>query len=468
VNFSQAFKTFHATKISEPDLKNFFVLTDSIRQIKENKDVCIISGLKGIGKTATFRELSEFDTTQDIIVEIYSDKYTLALQNSNLRAINYSHEFEYEIAIELLQKVVESKDLHPKVPQKLLREAKSHIDAFIGELVKLGGRVTGISVLGCGFNLSDPEKKVLTGLRGRENEIKALETLQSICDAGIKARLVIDDPEEVFFTERTLNVNILGGLCLAATRLNALSSNLRAFILMKTHIYDYVYTNTPDLDKYPNSHVSICWDEVSLKQLIEKRIRYFLKTEDNWENLLFGDIPTNSRDKIYEYIFKNIRNGPRELVSWLSFAFEYAKSNGINGLSLDALKRTYSKLSRDSFIHFNSSNSEEFQNIGTFVKLLFEGKEDTVFSKRQLTDRIRELQANNEDFQNLQRQFGWVQKTISNEFSDLLFRVGAINLMGKKEIYPYTCSYTSSSFDMTDKFRLTHIFSNYLKGMEHE
>jgi hypothetical protein len=459
-----AFSTFTAVKSNEPNLINYFVHTNSIKKIKESKNICIVSGLKGIGKTATFRELTEFDRNSDIIIDISPDMYSLNLPSVDLRSVIYSNEFEFELAIELLQKFITRSELHIRIDPKLVKEAKSHVKTFIDDLKSLGGRIKGISVLGCGFDLSDPKTKILTGLKGRNNEFAALETLKKIANAGITMRIVIDDPEEVFLSSTTVIPEILGGLWLACARLNLLSEKLHCYILMKTHIFDLTRTNTADLDKYPNSYINICWEAEDLKNLIQNRIIDFTKcTISEWENQLFGKIHQREKEKIYNYLFSNLRNGPRELITWIYYAFEYLETTKEEHLNLESLKNTVSNLSSNSFNYFNSSNGEEFKEIGSLIKIIFENNSEKEFTKAEFTDRIRDLLFNNDDFQKLQKKHTWIQSTVSYSFAEIFFRVGALNIIDTNEIYPFMCKYNLDSFNKAKKIKLTPLFKYYLQ-----
>lgn len=460
-----AFNSYSATNQHEPNLKEYFVETESIKKIKNSSTICVISGLKGIGKTATFRNLTEFDKATEIIVDISADKYALSLNGGDQRAITYSHEFEYEIAIEFLRKVIELKELHSRIKPAILKEARNCVSTFIDDLKDLGGRLNSISVLGCGLSLSDPKAKILTGLKGRENEVKAIETLKEICDRGVRMRLVIDDPEEVFFSGLNLDVQLLGGLWLAVANLNSLSKNFRAYLLLKTHIHDLIFNNTADLDKFPNSHTKICWTRESLEKLITQRLKYFHNIKKVEIKNQFWNKNESQEDieKCYEFIFSNLRNGPRELITWLYSALEYNEEKKKNYLDFEALQSTIGTLSKNSFQFFNASNSEEFQDIGSFVQIIFEGIENDPISKRDLTLRIREIQQGSKDFQNLERKNLWIQTTSSKKFTEIMFRIGAINiLLAGKEIFPFMCEYTTDNLDKSEYVKLTPVFKYYL------
>ena len=459
-----AFQSYSATSRQEPNLKEYFVETASIQKIKSSRNICVISGLKGIGKTATFRNLTEFDTSTDLIVDISANEYSHPIVNTDQRAITFSHEFEYEIAIEFLQKLIKRKDLHKKINSDDLSAAKKYVKTFLDDLQALGGRINNISVLGCGFSLADSKNKILTGLNGRENELEAIEIVKRICDKGVRVRLVIDDPEEVFFSDRGLDVQLLGGLWLAIANLNLISENFQAYLLLKTHIHDLVLNNTADLDKFPNSHTKICWEDETLKELIQQRIIYFHNIAmSEVDKFLWGDKAKKKEiENCYNYIFSNLRNGPRELITWLYTALEYNEELGKSYLDLNGLQSTINSLSKKSFQFFNSSNSEEFQDIGSFIQIIFENFEDNELTKKELTDHIREIQQSNKDFQNLERKNLWIQTTSSKIFTEIMFRIGAINLVTNKEIFPYMCDYNTDNLDLAKKVKLTPIFKYHL------
>ena len=81
-----------------------------------------------------------------------------------------------------------------------------------------------------------------------------------------------------------------------------------------------------------------------------------------------------------------------------------------------------------------------------------------------MTSRVKDLKKNNEDFQTLEKKHTWIQSTVSKAFSEIFFRVGAINICSKNSIYPYMCEYNTDNFELTEKFKLTPIFKNYLNS----
>ncbi|GEM_PF-3756517 len=461
----EAFNSYNASRLSEPDLQNYFVKTDFYEKIVRDDNYCIISGIKGIGKTATFRALSEFDDKSDIVIKLHSDTYIVEVPIQNSRSSVFSYEFEYELTIEFLKAVVQETRLHNRIKPKYIKDAKKYVHSFFDDLKEVGGNITGISVLGCGLNISSGASKILTSLKGREEEVNARKLLKNIADSGIKMRIVIDDPEDIFVQGRTIDYSMIGGLCLAISRLNEYSVNIRGFLLIKTHIYDEVIGKTPDLDKYPNSHLRICWDKDSLKKVLKSRVQYFLESDlVKWEESLFTEESLTQLDEIYSLIFNNVRNGPREMLFWIHSALEYNHKLGIMKLDKRSLVDTIISVSNKSFSYFSSSYGEELHEIGKIISIVFSKDVELEYTPSEMSQLIREIKGTDKDFQNLENKEGWIQALVSSGYPELFLQVGCINLINQdgSQIYPYMCNYTLDDFRKSKKFRLTPMFKHYL------
>lgn len=457
-----AFQSINASPINEPNLGHYYLTTPAIELARVSDNLsCILSGLKGTGKTAAYRGLKEFGTLPNIVQSISPEEYALNLPNTTLRASACSQEFEYEIAIQLLnQVIVQRKELNGELSSSLYKSAKSHITDFKKKLKNIGKKITGLNVLGCGFNLADPQRPVLSGLEGRQDELRAINTLIAICETGISMRLVIDDPENVFTASSELDKALLGGLWLAAARITRRSANLKVIVLMKTHVWDFVRTNTPDLDQYPDSDCRLSWSSELLKGLISKRLEHFFDIPlDKWEETLFGGTSnSNLVNQFFNILFQNIRNGPREMYRWLYLAAKRAENEGRKNITQSDLKSELRTLSYWAFNTFNTTHSEEFMDVGAVVRAIFKDDPDRERTPKALEEHIRQLILKDPEFQSL-NNLKWMQSLTSDTIPHVLFRSGVVALRVEDSmILPYMEDYTEDSWRDADTVSLVPLF----------
>ncbi len=453
-DLGKAFASLDASPTKEPNLEKHFVWTRAITQIRErDRQDCILVGLKGIGKTAAFRSLTEFGQMPDVLVALSPENYALELRKSDLSAPSYSHEFEYEITLELLRKLKEVKPAG--LPQRTLRDASQHLKIFAAAVAQLGGRIRSVSVLGSGLSISDPNVQTVSGLTAREDALKARTTLVNACEAGVRMLLVIDDPEVVFSSSGTVDSNLLGGLCLAVGTISSLSRNLKAILLMKSHVYSPVSAAVSDRDKFQNLVVRLWFSAEELKQVVAKRINFFCE-EPNWQARLFGpSISAPSLEKIWgETLLPNLRNGPRDLVYWLSLACSRASEAGREFINEQDLQVTLPRASRESLETLGATYAETYPQLKKVLAAIFKTSARSVFTLRSLSSHIDNLLASDRDYQAL-HTIPWVAEQTSFSMPELLFRCGTLAIRdGGRWVFPYSPEYHEGTFEDADKVRL--------------
>lgn len=457
-NLTKAFSSLNASSREESQLAKYFVVTRAIEKVANpSSKESVLVGLKGIGKTAAFRYFSEFGSSSDILISLAPSTYAIHLQKVSYSPEACSHQFEYEIAVELLSKFVsEKKNLGGKVSHALFREAEKHKDTFVGKLTKFGGRVTGVSILGCGLQLSDPKVSILTGLKGRKDELAAISTLCKVCDAGVTMKLVIDDPEEIFSAAESIDENLIGGLIIAGARLNELSNNLKIIILIKSHVFETISESVGDLDKYPGRDTRLWWSPQELQQAISRRVAHFCKLKKvPWYKTVFGnEFEEAELDKLFEYILPNIRNGPRDLILWFQLALDSAEKEGRKCITYDDFQAVFPDMSRKSLRTLGAIYKKKYDGLPKFIKSLFGGATDKEFTPAQLVKHIQNLMLNNLDYQRLM-SLPWLGSTPSYDQPEILFRCGLLGYKWKnKKILPYMDSYELEKFQNAESYFL--------------
>jgi hypothetical protein len=310
--FHESCKTLRSA--DDTRLGGYHVVTPAVRDLAAFKSAQGLAvGLKGIGKTAAYRYLVEFDKkTPDVTVGIDSNNYSLYLVNKDLKYDACRKQFRHDIILEALRAFSDSSEgVQDKVPASLVKAAKKQVKSYAAMLGKLGANLQGLSVsiLGCGFTLPlASQQPVAIGLRTNKEIGSALDTLKDICSAGVRIRIVIDDPENVFSASNELDVPLVGGLCLAALELADLIPNLKVIVLLKTHVYYPVVSRVDDLRGYPDHMGRLSWDVDTLTSVVNDRLRW---TQTKWSDVFEPDEAAGRR--LVRDMCGKVRNGPRDL-----------------------------------------------------------------------------------------------------------------------------------------------------------
>jgi len=354
-------------------LKDYYVSTECISNLKSsNKSQSIIVGYKGSGKTTTFRYLTEFEPT-DIVIAIDPNNFSLELPKTNLSWQTCSRQFENDLILESLYAIKSNKTLFEKLPRGLQKKIKKNLPNNIDKILKVFKRGGGASVLGCGFNLNPATLEVSPGLHLLEDYKSALETLQETTEKDIKIRIVVDNPEHVFSSSFDLDIGLLGGFLLAATKMNILIKNLNVTVLIKSHVFDPIYRIVDDLHNYPDNISHLFWTPQELISMVDRRLE---TSEDSWETIFYNGKETG--EKLIEYMSHNIRNGPRDILRWLLEILKEYEGKNINKTLSNNVK---AKMGKDSFDALVTAHSLVYEKLDDVIKAIFRENGDKIFTK---------------------------------------------------------------------------------------
>src|SRR5262249_13655871 len=142
----------------------------------------LVVGITGIGKSAAFRYLAELEKTPEITVALNPDRYTLHLPRADLNYRACQKLFEGDLVMECLRAVTEHHgQLAGKVHARELAAARLAVEQYVEKVKSFAGRVSGVSVLGCGLTVSPGKDKVPVGLTQDDGGAKAVRLLEAIC-----------------------------------------------------------------------------------------------------------------------------------------------------------------------------------------------------------------------------------------------------------------------------------------------
>ena len=284
-------------------------------------------------------------------------------------------------------------------------------------LKELAGRVGGISVLGCGFTLNNPQSSVLVGLEGDTRLSAARQVLKDICSHGIKVRIVVDDPEQVFSASKELDTHLVGGFCLAAMRLSSSIDNVKVVTLLKSHIYYPLLRQIDDLGKYPDHAGRLSWSRDELIKVVDRRLSW---AQVKWTDAFKGQEAQGR--KLVTSMMSEIRNGPRDLLRWIYFALQHSQGVAIGKSHVDGSR---SRMAVDSLSELESSFASEYEGITSVLRIVFGADPHAKFSLRALRKHIADLQVTNPEMSSLMH-LGWMQQETSQTLPRVFLRVGGV------------------------------------------
>jgi hypothetical protein len=432
----------------DDNLKSYYVTTAAISEIAGfDSSRAIVVGLKGIGKTAAFRYFTEFENTPDVVIGINSDRFSLHLPNNNLHFATCRKQFQHDLVMEALRAVNQQRaKLKGKVSAQLLDKAERQFNSYTDMLRRFSARVQGfgVSIVGCGFTLpiGTTGVQVAVGLQKEADLEKPLKLLKDICACGVRIRLVIDDPEQVFSASRELDTHLVGGFCLAALRLAALVPGLKIIALLKTHIYYPILREVDDLRNHPDHMGRLSWSKKELVELISDRLRW---SKSNWTEIFAGSEVEARR--LVNSMCESVRNGPRDLLRGVDLALQNAKAGKIDARVVGSCKKN---MSLSSLGELESAHSAHYPRIRAVIKAIFGKSSDHKFTLSELKQHIGNLLIRDTEMIALSRM-PWMQMETSETLPELLFEAGALALgAGDRLMLPYEEHYDNEHFEEAD------------------
>jgi hypothetical protein len=429
-------------------LSHYITNTEAIAALSDYKSRAVVAvGLKGIGKSSAYRALTEFGKVSDeVVVGIDPNKFSLHLVKRDLNYTTYRKQFEHDLVVEALRAiVVRASTLEANVPgiRPLIAAAQREQKAYFEAVKQFFGRGVGVSVAGFGFNVGKADGPVLVGLRQQEDVRAAQEALKALCRKGVKVRIVVDDPEQVFSASRSLDVDLVGGFCLAAINLSDDIKNLKIITLIKPHVYQPVIKSVDDLTRYPDHMIRLRWTYDELIEVIQRRLD---AEKQKWTDVFEGT-EASAKKMLRDELEEITRNGPRDLLRTLDVAFKKSKNGKIDRSLLKASRETAAQGSLDEI---TGAYNALYPDLGDVVNAVFRGVAEKEFTLEELRQHIQSLMIKDTDMKALSK-LKWMQSQNSRTVPNLLFETGVIALKSSnKAILPFDENYTMERFRRAD------------------
>lgn len=462
----------------DPNLGKYIVETEPLKSLANLSSKKIIAiGKTGMGKSALYEYLTKYSNNCLITRGIDSPIYGIS---PDLSVFNYQvirDQFIIEILIDLLNEVEKNKKaLQAKgISKQTIEKTNRFLDKLFKFIKNILGKVEAGTAFGFGLTLRDPKASYLNALKDTGQIQEAGNILKELCQSGLSARVVIDDPEYVFSLTKDININIIAGLVHAAIEISKEHENIKVNVLLNRYFYDKLLHVFKHPDHYPWAYQSLHWTCDLLKTIIEERLDWAMDLEGKdrkvpkWKHL-FSYKNENELDKIFEYLSLRVRNGPRDLLLWLGLAYESALQES-REISLRDIKGKEKAYSSDALIYYGATYYEHYPNLVNVIGSIFETDPSKIYSAREFSNHLQELLLDNpqkpSDFSSLRENLTWLKSISIARLPALLFELGAICFGESKDltkmILPYSEQYTAENFNSAKYVTLVPAFQPALK-----
>lgn len=451
-----AFRILDAPR--DPNLGDYFIVTPSIKSLGDRESTRVLAvGLRGIGKSAAFKYLVEYDRSATVTVGLDRHRHMAPLPLTDVNYRISEDQFYLDLIMEALRLIVENGNLPvPRPPAPWVREAGALVRKYRKLVTNSGGTIRASSLIGSGFTVTEPNPRVLVVLEHKLD--RGEELLKEVCDDGLSLRIVVDDPEEVFSASKVLDVELVGGFCLAALRLSQLSQNLRVITLLKTNIYHELRSKIGDLTKYPDCITRLSWTHDALRELVERRVAWATQEPSGDLGDLFqgGRI---TRVNALDEMIQTVRNGPRDLLRWVYRGLVDATEHGRTKITQAGISSSRRDVAVASLDEMETAYGLKYEQIALVIRAIFRHRSRQRIPVGHFIELVDDLAVNDLSMRKLQR-LPWMQRTSSARLPLVLFEVGAIAFETHKRSYqPYEPGYDLLNFERADNLYLAPLLA---------
>ena len=325
-------------------LKEYFLKTTSYNNALTGKKTIIV-GRKGSGKSAIFTLVQEELESQGAIViaitpNEYHWKMLIDYKEQGISGIQaHINVWKATLLFSTIRQLFEKGKIHQssELPKyyKYTRDAEydisqeNHLESILDYAKKF---ISGIKINGSGIDLKQGHTPIPTNLISKLINCLTTEWTNYTDWDDHKpplVRIVIDRLDDNWDASSD-SKDLIIGLLKAANELNRIfTDKILTTIFLRSDIYDCLYFN--DQDKLRQYEEILTWDNDELKNVICERVKVSLDVQNNdnqviW-NQLFSTQSYRSKASAEKYIIDRTFKRPRDIVSFIRFALEYAVEN---------------------------------------------------------------------------------------------------------------------------------------------
>jgi hypothetical protein len=224
--------------------------------------------------------------------------------------------------------------------------------------------------------------------------------------------------------------------------------------LGKQHKYELLSWEFEDFDKISQNVLILSWQDAELEELIVERIRFREKLSRNTDTLTcwskaFQAKTKSDVEEFKKYLYPRLTNGPRDLITFCNMAMRAAKERGLTLVTRDILGGVESEYSKDCLKEVEREFSGPYPGIVSIVMKLFDhqdlrkpGMISRVAIEKALSERYRDPELQNE-----KREKRWLAAAHGRLLLEILFRIGVIGFMSKRDAKMPVMSYSPGSIE---------------------
>jgi hypothetical protein len=405
-------------------------------------------GLKGVGKSAAFKVLSEANGV-DVVRAIDAETYEVPDEARPIPTRQYLREVRSELVFQALSDLLSRAKSDPnfarRIPDDLHQRARVLTAKFWEKTKGIASEVGGISVLGFGITRRASlkgKKKPLEQI-GTEDYEEAFKILEGL-NGKISFRTVIDDPESIFTVSEKINANMVAAVCIAANELTEQLPNLRIVILLKPNVFDALL----DVDEFVripiDVRVRLSWTKDELKELVRKRAKA--------AKFDLNEIFRPDAETVLDRIINDSRTGPRDVLNRIIVHNSVMASEEIVA---DDLSISADEFAKVSYEQMSGPYNTEYPGLARASIILFEGGV-TEFDREALRRQFDNMIGSNQEIIAWADQ-EWARN--SEKFSELLVEFGLVAIKSTNRIVlPYEGDFSSLS-------KQPSVIFTYIPGM---
>ncbi|MDB5232989.1 MAG: hypothetical protein JWN76_3794 [Chitinophagaceae bacterium] len=315
-------------------LKEYFLYTGAFERLKSKKKAVIL-GNRGAGKSALIKMLAEeYKKSNSLVIELTPEDYSYDLLKSAVlveRDEMWAKQSAYTAAWKYVLYILAMKQYSNEFKTVLKTNAKGiytylrdhfktdhldKIDVFLSYLKRIDG--IKIGPYEAGLKVKELQKLYkLEEVNALIPELIALSQRKPLI-------ILIDELDKGWDSSEDAKA-FIAALFQAGLAINELDSKIRVVISLRKELYDDIPSLYDDFQKYYDLFEILEWDEISLFDLIIKRIKHSvprlasLPKIDAWHAIFDEKV---SADLSFKYIIDRTLYRPREIIQFCTEAKE--------------------------------------------------------------------------------------------------------------------------------------------------
>ena len=324
-------------------LIEYFVESEAYQRLASRKKM-IVLGNRGAGKSAIFKVFAERERRAGrLVLELRPEEFSYELlgnilqkqaQGAWAKHSAFASAWKYLILVLVMKEITKSGPRlktgnASRIYEYLRDNHKDTQDSPIGVLISYLKRIEGFKI---GTYEAAVKTRELTRLYRLEELTPLLPCLKHLFERR-KVVVLVDELDKGWDSSEDAK-SFVGGLFQASISLNELCPEFTVYVSLRQELYDSIPLLYEDAQKYRDIIETIQWDEVALRSIVAKRIRYSLPntsalTDEECWNLIFAETLQYRKTKSFNYMIDRTLYRPREIIQFCTDALEEGRKSHV-------------------------------------------------------------------------------------------------------------------------------------------